>query len=133
MLFVDTGAFLALYNNRDQYHSTASARWKQVARERLICVTSNFVLNETFTLLARRAGYRFAAARARSLYASETLTIVRPTHEDEISALAFFEKYADQEIGFTDCISFALMHKRRIRDVFSFDHHFARAGFELWS
>jgi predicted nucleic acid-binding protein len=51
------------------------------------CYTSNFVLDETFTLLARRASYAFAAQRARNILTSTTLTILRPDPVDELDAL----------------------------------------------
>ena len=133
MLFVDTGPLLARYHGGDQYHTQAIRLWDKIQREKLICLTSNLVLNEVFTLLGRRMGHRFAAERARNIYFSERLTIVRSTHEDELEALALFEKYADQKIGFTDCVSFVLMQKKRLTEAFSFDGHFERAGFRLWS
>jgi uncharacterized protein len=133
MLFVDTGPLLARYHGGDQYHSEAVRLWHKVQRENQICLTNNFVLNETFTLLGRRMGYGFAAERARNIYFSERLTIIRSTHEDEWEAIQLFEKYADQKISFTDCISFVLMRKKKLIDVLSFDQHFERAGFRLWT
>ena len=132
MIFVDTGAFLARYVRRDQHHHRASEGWATIARRRWRCVTSNFVLDETFTLLARRASYRFAAERARNIMASEILEVLRPTAEDELRALELFEKYADQRVSFTDCVSFVLMRRSRIERAFSFDGHFSRAGFMIW-
>lgn len=41
------------------------------------------------------------------------------------------QKYADQGVSFTDCVSFVLMQKGDIRRVFSFDRHFRIAGFEV--
>ncbi len=41
-------------------------------------------------------------------------------------------KLADQGPSFTDCVSFVLMKRRRLRRVFTFDRHFAAAGFEMW-
>ena len=46
--------------------------------------------------------------------------------------LNLFEKFADQEISFTDCVSFALMREADIQQAFSFDWHFERAGFKKW-
>jgi hypothetical protein len=37
------------------------------------------------------------------------LRILRPDEDDEIHALTWFEKYADQEVSYTDCISITLM------------------------
>ncbi|MEE9118358.1 MAG: PIN domain-containing protein, partial [Calditrichia bacterium] len=124
MIYIDTGAFLARYIKRDQYHKQAVEFWNQLRKMRERCFTSNFVLDETFTLLGRRAGYKFAIQRARNMYLSKKLTILRATHEDELMALDIWDKYADQELSFTDCISFTCMGKNKIKRVFSFDSHF---------
>ena len=133
MIFLDTGAFLGTYLERDQYHLQAVAAWQELKASSWRCFTSNFVLDETFTFLARRTSYAFAAERARSLLASKVLEILRPEEETELQALAYFEKFADQQVSFTDCVSFALMKNRRIPRAFAFDRHFALAGFELWT
>lgn len=132
MIFIDTGAFLARYLTRDQHHRQAKKSWKALGRGSWKCYTSNFVLDETFTLLARRSSYAFAAARARALYASATLEILRASREDELQAIAAFEKFSDQEVSFTDCVSFSLMKRKGIKRAFAFDRHFEDAGFELW-
>jgi hypothetical protein len=129
MVFIDTGAFLARYVARDQHHEKAKAYWRELGTLGASGFTSNLVLAEFFTLLARRTDYEFAARRARAVYASEHLTILRPAEEDEHQALSYFEKYADQEVSFTDCVSFALMRRRKIKRVFGFDAHFEHAGF----
>ncbi len=131
MIFIDTGAFLARHLRNDQYHPNAVAVWENLDSNREDCLTSNFVLDETFTLLGRRAGYSFAVQRAKNIYASRALAICRPDREDEINALQFFSKYADQQISFTDCISFVLMKREKINRVFSFDRHFEFAGFHV--
>ena len=132
MTFIDTGAFLARYLPDDQHHQAANALWEKIRVTREPCVTSNFVLDETFTLLARRASYAFAAEKARLVYSTTALTILRPEATAEMAALDLFEKFADQEISFTDCVSFALMRASGIRQAFSFDAHFERAGFRRW-
>ena len=131
MIFIDTGAFLARYLAKDQYHPKAVGFWNEIRKKREACFTSNFVLDETFTLLGRRAGYDFAAQRATSIYASKLLNILRPTRTDEIKAIDFFQKFADQNVSFTDCITFVLLKKEKIKRVFSFDSHFQWAGFRL--
>lgn len=64
---------------------------------------------------------------------SEFPIIRRPDEKDEINALELFEKYADQKVSFTDCLSFVIMQRLKIKQVFSFDNHFKYAGFELIS
>lgn len=131
MIFIDTGAFLARYIERDQYHDAAAEHWRILQNHPPRCFTSNFVVDETITLLARRTTYRFATERARNLYGSPSLFILRPNASDELIALELFQKYADQNVSFTDCISFALMQKHNIRRSFSFDRHFSIAGFDV--
>jgi predicted nucleic acid-binding protein len=132
MIFVDMGPFIARHLGSDERHTDAVRGWEELAAGRDRLHTSNFVLDEAFTLLARRAGYRFAAERARNTYASRALLILRPDNSDELAAVGLFEKYADQAVSFTDCVSFALMRRHRIARAFTYDRHFVAAGFELW-
>ena len=131
MIYVDTGAYLARYLSRDQHHQKAKVFWEKIRKNQESCFTSNFVLDETFTLLGRWAGYDFASQKAAIIYASKLLIILRPTRGDEMKAIDFFQKYADQNVSFTDCISIVLMRNKKIKRVFSFDSHFERAGFKL--
>jgi uncharacterized protein len=129
LIFVDTGAFIARYVQRDQHHDHALPVWKRIEREKERFCTSNFVIDELATLLARGSNYSFAAQKISSLYESEVITILRPSGAEEQRALEFFVKYADQEVSFTDCVSFALMQAHRITRVFCFDRHFDLPGF----
>jgi predicted nucleic acid-binding protein len=131
VIFVDTGAFVARYVKSDQHHRRARSEWKRLERQAPRLFTSNFVLDETFTLLARRTTYAFAAGKARSLLSSTVLTILRPARDDEMSALQLFEKYADQAVSFTDCVSFALMRRHALQRAFAFDRHFRDVGYTV--
>lgn len=128
---MDTGAFVARYVRQDGYHRSARRVWAEIERSRCRCFTSSFVLDETFTLLGRRSSYAFAADRARALHTSTALTILRPDADDETQAIDVFAKFADQRISFTDCVSFVLMRRHRLERAFTFDRHFADAGFEV--
>jgi predicted nucleic acid-binding protein len=131
VIFVDTGAFVARYVRQDSHHRRARRAWAEIERSHRRCFTSSFVLDETFTLLGRRASYAFAADRARSLLHSAALTVLRPDAEDEEKAVEVFSKFADQQVSFTDCISFVLMRRNRLDRAFTFDRHFGSAGFEI--
>lgn len=129
MIFIDAGAFIARYLKRDQHHPKAIEAWKSLARDRTSCITTNFVLNETINFFLRRVSPRFAAEVAQVLYSSRDLRIVRPTEAQEVVAIELLRKYADQKVGFTDCVSFSLMHDMNIPRAFSFDRHFDLPGF----
>lgn len=131
MIFVDTGAFVGRHLAKDQHHRAASDSWAEIGRSGERCVTSNFVIDEAVTLIGRRAGHRFAADVIRRLYTSRALELIRPDAEAELAALSIYETYHDQDVSFTDCISFVLMERRKLRRAFTFDHHFRIAGFEV--
>ena len=129
MIFIDSGPFLGRYLRNDPHRDVAMRAWDLLGSQAL--VTSNYVLDETFTLLARRAGYQFAAERAERFYASEAFEIVSAVREDELTAVHLFKKFADQKVSCTDCVSFAIMRRCGLLTAFTFDRHFLHAGFHV--
>lgn len=131
MIFIDAGAFLGRFLPDDYNHKSAVVFWKMIEDAGEPCFTSNFIVNEWLTLLARRKGYKIAAERAKNFYVSQVFEVLRPALEEEWQAIALFDKFADQNVSFTDCTSFVLMRQRKIQRVFSFDRHFTLAGFRV--
>lgn len=129
MIFIDSGPWIARYYQLDASHRASVLTWKTIENRALF--TSNQVIDETLTLLGRRAGHTFAAERAETIYLSKALTILRSSEAEELEAIRLFRKFADQRVSFTDCLSFALMRRHRIKIAFSFDEHFRVAGFDL--
>ncbi len=128
MIFIDTGAFLSRFIVNDTYHKKSLLLWKKIEAKKIICYTSNFILDELATLLIRRTGADFCYEKMNRIYESPIFIILRPTKENEMNALELIKKYADQEISFTDCISFELIKSNRIQKAFTFDKHFRYAG-----
>lgn len=132
MTFIDSGAFIALWIAQDGQHTSAVQALEDLKGEGARLFTSNFVIDEAVTFVGRRAGPGFVVERARRILDSKAMTVLRPDAEDERAALTLYEKFADQGVGFTDAVSFALMRRHRIKRAFTFDRHFALAGFELF-
>lgn len=130
MIFVDTGALLARYLTRDQHHAAARTLWAELTNSETHLITTSHVVSETLTLLGRRSSYRYAAERARPLFASTHIQIIHATEKCEIDAIQWFERMAGHKVSFTDCISFALMQTLGIGEAFTFDEDFVIAGFE---
>jgi uncharacterized protein len=128
LIFADTSAFLALYRKRDQYHRQAARIWPKLE---FPAFTSNHVIDEFATLLARWVGYTDAADRVQDIYDSDSIEILSSTREDEVQALRWMRKYADHQVSFTDCVSLALMRRHEISTAFTFDRHFRDAGFRV--
>ena len=104
-MFVDTGAFFARYRDDDDDHAKAIAGWRKITLDRTQCWTTDLVVAETVTLLGRDFGGLIAAERARAIFASRIITVLRPDRADELLAIQLLEKYADQRIQFVDCVS----------------------------
>ena len=132
MIFVDTGAFLARYLKRDQYFDRAQSQWSTIRKEAIPLVTTNLILVETATLLSRRNSADVAVKRIRSIYQSGSFMIHYSSRKDEIAGLDLMVHYRGHDISLTDGISFAVMKGLGITRAFSFDRHFAIAGFELF-
>ena len=131
-LFVDTSAWIGLEDSRDQWHPTARAFSEGVLfrAPRLILVTSNFVLHETCTLMKARRTHDRVIEFLDATLASPGTEVVRVDEELEEDAWAIFRRYAEHPLSFTDCTSFALMRREKLRQAFTFDEHFRMFGFE---
>jgi uncharacterized protein len=92
-------------------------------------VSSDYVADETLTLLRLRLGLDAAEAWWRQVDASsrlrwEYISLVRAD-----KARSLFFRYRDKDFSFTDCTSFVVMRELRLREALTTDHHFAQAGF----
>ncbi len=54
MIFVDTGAWVARFSRRDQYHKRAAATWAKLKGSDEAIFTSDSVFVETIALLVRK-------------------------------------------------------------------------------
>jgi uncharacterized protein len=130
-VFVDTSGFKAVIDSEDEFHSQAVKIWQELKDKQAELVTSNYILDETFTLLRAKCGLESAIMFKKVLVESQkTLTIYRVTVADEADAWNWFIKKWSK-LSFTDCVSFAMMERLNIKEVVSFDNHFTRAGFDM--
>lgn len=129
-LFVDTSAFYALEDKRDQNHDKAIDFRKNVlTREKFAIFTSTYILDETYTFLQKKLGKKIALNFGRQIQASELIKVIHISRFYEKNAWDIFEKYLDKEFSFTDCTSFAIMEDLKITNAFVFDDHFQQMGF----
>jgi predicted nucleic acid-binding protein len=128
MIFIDTAAFLAIENRRDVHHERALAFRDASLGDGRTFVTSDYVLDESYTLIRLRAGHAVAVQFGEDVRASRVLRVEHVTPEVVDAAWRVFKAFADKEFSFTDCTSFALMEHLRVSTVFTFDEHFRQYG-----
>src|SRR5436309_6162713 len=129
-LFMDTSAYFALADRRDENHEAAVRVIHQIIRERIELLTTNYIVAETYTLLLTRIGYTTALQVIEGLYKSQT-RIYRVREAEERKALNIIRTYTDKEFSLVDAISFATMERFHLTEAFAFDHHFAQYGLSL--
>ena len=127
-VFVDTSAYYALADARDNEHSRAVIIASRLARDRWSLTTTNFVVAETHTLLLARLGRRIAA-NVLDMIDNGPATIIRVREMDEQRARAIIAQYDDKGFSLIDALSFAVTERLQIRQAFTFDRHFAQFGF----
>jgi predicted nucleic acid-binding protein len=131
LVFVDTGAWIALALTRDPLHARARGTWEQLLGEGVRFHTSVAVILETFTFLDRNAARDVALTWKDSLKTVPRLKILPSTVKDLAQAWTYFERRDLHKLSAVDAVSFVLMAQRRIRVAFAFDSHFATAGFRM--
>ena len=123
MTFVDTSAWVALFITEDTRHA-AAVDWIQHNQERLI--SSDYVLDETLTLLKTRFNIQAAIRVGQSLRSQRPSKLVYSTPEDVETTWKIFQSHRDKGWSFTDCSTFALMRRLHIKTIFAFDRHFSQ-------
>jgi len=133
VVFVDTSFFKGLIDARDEFHRQAKDSWQRLKEEDTNIITSNYVLDESFTLIRLRCGIKIVDQfRDDIIKSSHVIKIMRVTVADEAEAWKWFLNDWSK-LSFTDCISFAMMKRLDITRAAAFDEHFKRAGFTLIS
>ena len=129
IVFIDTGSWVAIADRNDQYSKEASQLYTDLILKREQLITSDFVLVETFNLLTQTIGNKATISFGNKLKAILFLKVAPVTSIDWEKAWKILEKYSDKNFSFTDCTSFALMERLKIKTAFTFDAHFTQYGF----
>ena len=131
MIFVDTSAFLAVENRLDTHHSQALSLRDAWLKKGQTLVTSDYILDESYTIIRLRAGHPVAVQFGEAIRHSQLLRIIYVTPEIKEEAWRLFKTYANHDFSFTDCTSFAVMRQLDLTHAFTADHHFATMGYIL--
>lgn len=135
-LFVDTWAWVALADPRDPWHSIAAQAHAQVQSQRLY-VTSDYVINETITLLFRNCSFEAASRFSTALlnaFESGHYRLLWTGPGIFAKAWSLRQTYDDKpDISCADFVSMAWMLQEDISEIFTGDEHFLQVnlGFTL--
>ncbi len=128
-VFVDTMGWYGLVDKRDSAHAQAAQALAGLGRRLIPLVTTDYVLDETATLLKVRGAAHLAVSFFDRVEASRALTVARIDAGRFALARAYFVKHIDHGYSFTDVTSFIVMRELGITEVLTKDEHFVEAGF----
>lgn len=126
MIFVDTSAWFASVVPSDSDYSAASL-W--VSQNTQPLLTTDYVVDETLTLLRTRGEPLRAITLGEAFFSGALATIYYLTQEDIQQTWQVFRQFSDKNWSFTDCASRVVMNRLGLTQAFAFDRHFRQFGF----
>jgi uncharacterized protein len=128
LIFIDTTIWASAIDTSDTLHEDGSAVLKALAEGKLPqALTTDFVLDETLTLLKMRGGRPEAIAKGvAGIMSSPSVNLVYVDEGLFDAALRTYRKY--ERLSFTDAVTLVMMQKRKIKEIFSHDEDFDIKG-----
>ena len=134
MIFVDSGAWIALSHPRDQHYDNAVAVFNDLVQQDAQLLATDYVIDETVTRLRYDFSHSGAVKFFDFIESIKNRGILTVTEIDSAlfqEAERLFRQYDTAELSFTDCTSFVVCRRRNISKAFAFDQHFPMMGITL--
>jgi predicted nucleic acid-binding protein len=128
-VFADTSALYATLVKDDKNHSRAVRAFRGLATREACLVTSSYVLVEVYALITRRLGLPAVAAFRNDF--APLLDVVWVDGDLHESALDWLLRRGVRDISLVDAVSFMVIRRHQIDEVFAYDRRFSREGFKL--
>jgi predicted nucleic acid-binding protein len=131
-IFIDTWGWLTLRDRREARHGEVDRFYREARRRRDSVYTSDYVRDETITLLFRRLP--FVRAKESLQYIQQAiaegyLRLEWMTPQRFEKAIELRDRFQDKSrISFTDLTSMVVMSEREIEEILTEDDHFLHVG-----
>ncbi len=131
-VFIDTWGWLTLRDRDESRHEDVKAFYRQFRDHNGIIYTSDYVLDETITLVFKRLPFKTAKESLTKIdkaIEEGYLQVEWVTPERFEKAKGLRLKYQDKpKISFTDLTSMVVMKELGVMDIITGDEHFAHVG-----
>jgi predicted nucleic acid-binding protein len=128
-LFVDTAGWMACADAADPAHEPARASRDAALEAGRLLLTTDYVVDETLTLIRMRLGIAAAEAWWTQIEGSSRLRYETIDALRAEKARSIFFRHRDKDYSFTDCTSFVVMRELRLKEALTTDRHFRQMGF----
>ena len=129
IVLVDTAAWIALVNTRDELHDRAIQTMAELRDGNVALITTEFVLLEVANAFCASAWRARAIKLIEGLRSLPNLRIIEADTSLLSEGWQLYCDRSDKEWSLTDCVSIAVMENEQIKEAFTSDHHFEQAGF----
>ena len=130
-LFVDTAGWMACVDAGDPSHGPACEARDTALEAGALLVTTDYVMDETLTLIRIRLGLPATKAWWEQVEGSSRVRWEWVGMERAEKARKAFFRFRDKSYSFTDCTSFVVMQELRLKEALTTDRHFRQMGFQV--
>lgn len=131
-LVMDTWGWLALRDKKEHRHKEIKDLYLSLCSRKSLFYTTDYILDETFTLLFRRVPFKEAKHSLDIIdlaIKKGYLRLERITAERFEKAKGLRMKFRDKpRISFTDLTTMVVMTELQITDILTEDDHFTQVG-----
>jgi predicted nucleic acid-binding protein len=122
---------MACADESDPAHERARQARDTALEEGKILVTTDYVVDETLTLIRVRLSLMAAEAWWAQLDGSSRLRWEWIGVARAEKARGLFFRHRDKSYSFTDCTSFVVMKELKLKQALTTDRHFRQMGFDV--
>ena len=127
--FLDSGIFIAALSRRDRLHAQAAELFGRAGTR---WVTSLLVISESYSWFLHRHGEEAARSFRAFISALAGLTILPVTLDDHERTLRMLDRFRGAKLTYVDAASLSWIEQRKIKTVWSTDHHLGLMGAEIF-
>lgn len=128
-VFIDTGAFIALFVSSEKYHQKVSKKYKNYRKQHAQLFTSYYILDELFTRLIYDFG-KSATQKAIDILnksiEKEELVVLDIDEAIFKKAQEAMIKFSEHKISLTDATSYILYKDFALDEIFTLDDDFKK-------
>jgi predicted nucleic acid-binding protein len=128
----DSSAFVSIIDRNDRNHVSAKECLVELRRLKYPLYVTTLTISESHRRILQIGNIDRTeiVSFLEGIY-DGSFNIIRPTIEDDLRAIGYIRRFADQLLTLTDTVSMAVMARLGLRKVFAYDWHFGILGFQI--
>lgn len=130
-VFVDTSALIALGNQRDAFHAQAIKVNQELRQLQRKYVTTSAIFLELGNAFSQVSLKPTAIQLIEAIKQSKKWSYINIDDKLMDKGYELFKQMDDKEWGFVDCTSIVVSRDMGLNEIFTADHHFEQAGFNI--